>query len=260
MKINSDNLILTSIMSRKTGAPQINGYGKREKPFYKNQNGKIKRFINTVEKIKVNSVILYDLPIDFDEHFPQSNPKHDNPYLYTKFVNSDGLHRYDHCDNRFYLYRDFLERHSAKNIFLTDCNDVYFNDDPFKIFSKDFDLYVGSEYRNTGWLAQKFRQINKSGVKWVKPDETQNNNLVRYNMGIIGGEKPMILKFINFIIDYMEEVDKNIGADSPAGILTLHNHFNLKRVFTGMPLHNNFRMPGAKDKENTRGNSYIVHK
>ena len=260
MKINNSNLILTSIMSRKTGANQINNYGKSEHPFYIAQHAWIRRFINSVEKIKVNATILYDLPIDFDKYFTRSNPTHDNPFRYVKFAKSDKLYRNDHCDNRFYLYRDFLKTHPAKNIFLTDCNDVYFNDDPFKVFSKDCDLYVGSEYRNTGWLNAKFREINKSGVKWVKPDEIQNNKLVSYNMGIIGGTKPMIMKFINHIIDYMEEIDKNIGADTPAGILTLHNHFNLKKIFTGMPLHNHFRMPGGKDKERTRGKAYIVHK
>ena len=249
--ISNKEIILTNIMSRKTRASQIHGYGDNPEPFHVTQYHKIKKFIKSAEDVGVKTCILYDI---LSDELLSLQSKIITFHKYTD------LHRQDHCDNRFYLYRDFLKQTTAKRIFLTDCNDVKFNQNPFQIFSNKYDLYVGSEYRDTGWLDNKFRQINASGVNWSKPDELVNNIFTRYNMGIIGGNKSNILKFINHIIQYMEQVGVDIGVDSPAGILTLHNHFNRKRIFTGMPLHNHFRMPGAEDIEGTRGKCYIVHK
>jgi hypothetical protein len=249
--MNEQNIILTNIMSRKTRASQINGYGDDPEPFHVTQFWKIKKFIMSAKDIGARTCILYD---DISDEL--LDLQCDN----ISFHEYKDQHRQDHCDNRFYLYKKFLEQTDVQKIFLTDCNDVKFNHNPFQIFSSKYDLYVGSEYRDTGWLNCKFRQINKSGVDWQIPDEIVDGVFTRYNMGIIGGNKSNICKFIDYIIQYMEQVNVDIGADSPAGILTLHNHFNKKRIFTGMPLHNHFRMPGTEDRDGTRSKCYIIHK
>lgn len=243
-------------MSRKTRASQINNYGNDPEPFHKTQLTKIKTFIKSVENINVRGCILYD---DISDNLLSLQSEN------ISFHKYNDLYRQDHCDNRFYLYRDFLDQTNVENIFLTDCNDVKFNHDPFQIFSDKYDLYVGSEYVEVGWLSNKLEEINRTGVNWKIPmwSDYINGVFTRYNMGIVGGNKSNICKFLTHIIDYMEQVSVDIGVNTPAGILTLLENFNRKRIFTGMPLHNHFRMPIEEDQKlhnNTRDKCYIVHK
>lgn len=239
-------------MSCKTRASQINGYGNDTEPFHMTQLDKIKKFIKSVEDINVRCCILYDVIGD-----ELLNLQSDN----VSFHEYKDVYRQDHCDNRFYLYRTFLKQTDAENVFLTDCNDVKFNHDPFQIISNMYDLYVGSEYIEVGWLCDKLEEINRTGVNWKIPmwSDYINGVFTRYNMGIIGGTKSNICVFLDHIIHRMEQVCGDIGANTPAGILTLLNHFNRKRIYTGMPLHNHFRMPDGEDPH-ARSECYIVHK
>lgn len=249
------NKILTSIMSSYTGSDQHNNYGKKDIPFYKQVPRGIDRFIKTVVDNNLSADIFYDTLSD--EVLSKAS---DN----ITFIQSTKHYRDFHNDNRFYLYRDHLKNSNATNIFLTDCYDLYFNKDPFELMSNNsqYDLFVGSEYRNTGWFRQYYQKCVDGGLPyaWDDLDETQNGKLVRYNVGIIGGDKNNIMKFLNRITELMDTVGKAVLADTPCGVLTLHQHFNLNRIFTGMPLHNHFRMASGEDKENTRNHSYIVHK
>tara|TARA_Y100001938_G_scaffold126893_1_gene179261 strand:- start:1270 stop:2028 length:759 start_codon:yes stop_codon:yes gene_type:complete len=250
---NNNNIILTSIMSSYTGSDQHNNYGKKNRPFYDQESSGINKFIHSVVNNNLKAIILYDTLSDKFLSRACDN---------ITFIQNTDHYRDFHNDNRFYLYRDYLKSSNATNIFLTDCNDLYFNKNPFELISDKYDLFVGSEYRDTGWFRQIFHKCTEGGLPyaWKDLDETQNGKLVRYNVGIIGGTKNNVMKYLNQVTKLMDTVDKAVFADTPCGILTLQQHFNLNRIFTGMPLHNNFRMPGKKDKENTRGNSYIVHK
>lgn len=242
------NLILTSVMSQDTGTKQINNYQDRAKPFHIDQHHLIKRWIDSANNIKTSGIIFYDQISD--KLLSTANTT-------IKFKQETKLTRNNHCDNRFYIYKEYLQQNKdIDNVFLTDCNDVYFNKNPFDLISDKYDLYVGSEYRPSRWCNQRFDLINRSGVSWELPQDERT----RYNMGIIGGRRDQVLKFLEHIVSYMNHVESSIGANTPAGILTLHNHFDLSRVFTGQPLHNHFRMPGKEDTEKTRGKSAIVHK
>jgi len=242
------DIILTSVMSQHTGAKQINDYQDDIKPFHIGQHVLIKRWIDSVNNIKTPGVIFYDQISD--ELLSTTN-------TVIKFKQETKLTRNNHCDNRFYIFKEYLQQNkNIDNVFLTDCNDVYFNKNPFNLMSEKYDLYIGSEYRPSRWCNQRFDLINRSGVSWELPQDEKT----RCNMGIIGGSRKHILNFLEHITNYMNQVDSNIGSNTPAGILTVHNHFNTSRIFTGMPLHNNFRMPGGEDKKNTRKHSYIVHK
>lgn len=235
-------------MSQHTGAVQINNYQDKVEPFHIDQHQLIKRWIDSVNNIKTPGVIFYDQISD--KLLSTAN-------TVIEFKQETKLTRNNHCDNRFYIYKEYLlQNKDIDNVFLTDCNDVYFNKNPFDLMSNKYDLYVGSEYLPSRWCNQRFELINHSGVSWEIPQDERT----RYNMGIIGGPRKHVLIFLEHITNYMNQVDLNIGSNTPAGILTIHNHFNKSRIFTGMPLHNHFRMPGEEDTEETRVKSAIVHK
>ena len=64
----------------------------------------------------------------------------------VKFVKYTKQHRPSYNDERFYCFRDYLERDkNIKRLFHTDLFDVEFHGNPFKIFEQGYDLYLGSE-------------------------------------------------------------------------------------------------------------------
>ena len=235
-------------MSRHTGAEQINDWQDLSRPFHVDQYWVIKRWIESVNSINSTGVMFYDQISDDLLSMAGTD---------LELKQETKLTRNNHCDNRFFIYKEYIQKNKdIDNVFLTDCNDVYFNKSPFDLINKKYDLYVGSEYLPSRWCKQRFDLIKKTGPEWELPQDES----IRYNMGIIGGCRDQVLKFLEHITSYMNQVDLNIGSNTPAGILTLHNHFDLSRVFTGQPLHNHFRMPKDLDIESSRASAYIVHK
>lgn len=153
---------------------------------------------------------------------------------HVKFYFYDGMHRPSYNDERFYCYRQYLDAHPEYDrIFCTDLFDVEFFGNPFAVFTDQCDLYLGSEKRGVAirWLQAKLRE---AGLPILSEDE------MIYNAGIIGGRREAIYGLIIGVIKLLDKIQPHINANTPA-YLHYTNRVYTGRIFTGYPLHNEFR-------------------
>lgn len=201
----------------------------------------IKEWYESVMDNNLKAIIFHnECSSEFIEKYSNSN---------ISFVYYNKLNRPSYNDERFYCYVKYLINHpEVENIFCTDIFDVKFFNDPFKLLSNEYSLYVGSEIPSWGWMDRKFRE--------VKLEKLPRTKMV-YNAGIVGGNREDILLFFNLMIDYFSNIDKNINAN-----MGVFNHCLRRvwkeKVFTGFPLHSTFK--GRQHKIPFEKGSYIKHK
>lgn len=117
-------------------------------------------------------------------------PKHSNPYF-----------------ARWIAIKEHLEDNIYKNVWCVDATDVEVLRDPFNNIEHGF-IYVGCEpsYTNSNaWL----RKHHKSNYY----RNLYNNRIPLKNAGILGGNKNMVLEFVERICNSINKVDKESLTD-----------------------------------------------
>ncbi len=227
--------IFTTYLTKNLDFSQHDCSGNAKPNNYKLMSG----WYNSVKKFDLNGVVFHnELSEDFIKKYTTDQIKFEK---YTK------VHRPSYNDERFYCYKSYLLNNpEVKRVIFTDMFDVQFFGNPFKVFSEEYDLYLGSETRKahaSKWLTMKMKQVG------LKP---LNKSMVIYNAGIIGGERGPILEFLDGMIELLNKVPTNINANSPVYV-HYTNRIYKGRIFTGHPLHNKFR-------SNKPGGAFIKHK
>ena len=220
-----NEIIMAPYFTRRIGFSQHDSSG-GAKP---NDFNLIKSWYETVWKLSVNAVIFHnELSNEFIKKYTTK---------YISFVRYDKVHRPSYNDERFYCYRDYLERNKNINrIICTDLFDVKFLKNPFELFSMGYDLYVGSEEKSHpssyGWKWVN-KKLKEQKLKQLSKDDTM------FNAGICGGDRKKFIKLLDMMIEIFEETPSRFNANMPVYNDCLRRLKSWK-IFTGFPLHNIF--------------------
>lgn len=184
----------------------------------------------TVNRVGLNGVVLHDgLPTDF---IRTATTKH------VKF------HRcppgeFPILHLRHFSVRDFLEKCDDEFVLITDVSDVAFKKDPFPLIRENChhsSLFIGSETKTIGAnrclkteLTRQYGQTSFSERRVVNP-------------GILGGRRQEVLQFLNLLTAEIERLGEGLlNSDMSIVNHVFHSNYNLADVFTGAPLHSQFR-------------------
>ncbi len=150
---------------------------------------------NSIIKQNIQGVILYDnLPSSFVKNYEKPN---------IRFRRAK-LGEFSIFEERWFLYHSFLKDTRIKKVFFTDVNDVYINNNPFKVFNiKPGEVYVGRDREiniaNSNWMNLEINQFfSDSGLRipygfYFMP---------LFNAGLLGGERTTMLFFISEMKKY----------------------------------------------------------
>lgn len=143
-----------------------------------------------------------------------------------------------------------IPKRNIQTVLITDLFDVTFNNNPYKCFTKDYDLYVGSEPMTIG-------QNNWVLHYWDKhyQNECPYLNEIVYNAGIIGGKITYVKAVATAICEDLEDTGLH-NQDMIAFNRILHEaKTEGVTIFTGAPFHSEF-----KSYQYNRNDLCIVHK
>ena len=185
----------------------------------------------TGKQFGVHFVIFHDsLNEQFQNNLMEIYPGH------VEFVKVNSLNRRSTNDARFYEEYDYLLSHPEINkVLLTDCRDVIFLKDPFKVMDVIGDyLYMG--------IDMPFHPSIRSswGVWILKPchrSEIYSEAVNRYpfhNAGVIGGTRHVMLAYLTLLIHYLDRTPHNRNCNMATTALVTGKHFS-NDYFSGYP-------------------------
>jgi hypothetical protein len=222
-------VILTSYFSKDIGYSQhtrpVRKYA-NALPCKKDYFDLIKDWYNSVVGLGLNAVVMHnELSDDFVKTYSRAN---------IKFIRYTKQHRPSYLDERFYAYREYLaDNPDIEKVLCTDMFDLKFINDPFKLFSDKYRLYVGSE-ANPGWEWMR----NKYKLAGIPP---LSEDKILYNAGLVGGYREEMIGLLNEMVSIFVCAPKNTDVDMVAINECLHHKLGHIPVFTGHPLHNVFK-------------------
>ena len=162
-------------------------------------------------------------------------------------------------DYRFFIYRQYLmERPQLRNVFMTDGNDLFIVQNPFRELRTDR-IYVGSEVgdvRKSRWMMRRFQLLNRGGRRFdFKLSRWRTNPI--YSAGILGGSYEMCMEFLNDMTGKFESLDpeqRKLNLNMAVFNHTVYERFRHRRV-TGVPIHSLY-----KRYESDRQDVWFIHK
>lgn len=178
---------------------------------------------------------------------------------YITFIKVEDCNNYSPHDYRWLIYNNFLTSNldSIHNIFFTDISDVIIKQNPF-LHIEDNILYVGDEYEypwENWWSSSRVNYYlnNLNDFKEIYNNYKHSSFL---NAGILGGNKNIVLKFLNLMERFIE-----ITLDKPYGTtdMILFNYILYKyfpyNVKHGEPINSKFKL-----NETHRDDVWFIHK
>jgi len=198
----------------------------------------------------VQSVILHDaLP----EAFVKENRR--TGKLEFERVNLTNYDQYLGCnDVRFPVFTDWLRLHPEHEVvFTTDLFDVEVLQNPCILVSQAPDrLYVGSEQENPfgcDFLRERFDLMGGQYRVWYEDMSHRDSQATMFNAGIIGGGRHIFMSFLEAVTRVLEDpalqirlLKRQVNVNMAAVNYAIRsNETLLSKVFTGHPLHSEFK-------------------
>ena len=186
----------------------------------------------TGKQFGVHFVIFHDsLKEQFQNNLIKLYPGH------VEFVKVNSLHGRSTNDARFYEEYAYLLSHPEINkVLLTDCRDVIFLKDPFKVMDVIGDyLYMGIDkpfYRSlvgSGWGNKVIKPCHRSEI-----NSDAANRYPLHNAGVIGGTRHVMLAYLTLLIHYFDKTPHNINCNMGTTGLVTEKHFS-NDYFSGYP-------------------------
>ena len=185
----------------------------------------------TGKQFGVHFVIFHDsLNEQFQNNLIKLYPGH------VEFVKVNSLHGRSTNDARFYEEYAYLLSHPEINkVLLTDCRDVIFLKDPFKVMDVIGDyLYMG--------IDKPFQRSLRSSwgdrvLKPCYPSEINSDGANRYplhNAGVMGGTRYVMLAYLTLLIHYFDRAPHNRNCNMGTTGLVTGKHFS-NDYFSGYP-------------------------
>jgi hypothetical protein len=197
------------------------------------------------------------LLVFYDQLESSFKNKYDSKYI--TFIKVEDCNLFSPHDYRWIIYYNFLRNNVdvVDNIFFTDISDVLIKQNPFQYVEKDT-LYIGDEYEyswENWWALPKIEYYIKN-IKNFNGIYEKNKLYPFLNAGILGGEKGIVLKFLEKMKNYIEStLDKPYETtDMIIFNYILHKYFkhNIKH---GEPINSKFKL-----NEIHRNDVWFIHK
>ena len=186
----------------------------------------------TGKQFGVHFVIFHDsLSEQFQNNLIELYPGH------VEFVKVNGLNGRSTNDARFYEEYEYLLSHPEINkAVLTDCRDVIFLKDPFKVMDVIGDyLYMGIDMPFHVSLKRSW-----VGVVMLRPchrselDTDAANRYPLHNPGAMGGTRHVMLAYLTQLIHHFDRTPHNINCNMGTVSLVTEKHFS-NDYFSGYP-------------------------
>lgn len=165
-------------------------------------------------------------------------------------------------DERFFLYKDFLERRGLRddmNVVFTDCSDVLFKKDPGEFIEQTRKICLGADMTETPLVKTNLWAINKiENLVKERPSLFTKEEILGFiesplvNAGVLGGKIANCLNYLEHLVGFLNlcpaEGNWNMVAFNYA-------HWRMRSdCFAGSPFVSGFK------KYNYEFPGYIVHK
>lgn len=216
-------VVITVMMTQKPD-PQ------RGEPISSDYLNYIRPWWTTVNKVGLQGVILHDgLPQNFISEATTEN---------VSFTKCE-LGQFPILHQRHFAVRDYLRQSTAEYVLITDVSDVAFKRDPFELMvsqPEEIRLFIGSEKKPIGR-----NKCLKSEMR-DQYGNVEHAERTVVNPGILGGRRKEVIDFLNLLTDEIEAHGHHlINSDMCMVNRVFHRNYSLSEVFTGSPLHSEFR-------------------
>ncbi len=202
----------------------------------------VKDWADSVAALKLQGIIFHN---NFTEN---TREKYSNEYI--SFVKIDYIAQFNPNVYRYFVYLDFLRQHfnEIESVFVSDISDVVVLKNPFiqpLFIQNSLSLFCGDEPKllNNQWMKDHANHL-RSNISDYAQYEEDFKNAVLLNCGIIGGNFPVMLEFIEMLCSIHEQYNKNnttaYTGDMGAFNYLVRTQFN-DRVLHGAPVNTEFK-------------------
>lgn len=123
-------------------------------------------------------------------------------------------------------------------VLFTDCHDVYFVNNPFKLMFGNYKLFIGNE--GSSWNSWMYSASSRCGIGAFDTNVT-------WNAGIVGGDHAEVLRLVRKMVILLLFQHSRYNryqsrlCDMPALNMIISSMYKRGDVFTGWPLHSRFK-------------------
>jgi len=227
--------------------------------------GKFYRSVLSIPGGRVHAIILHDsLPDEVVQNYTTADGSIEfvkvNPSHYESLLGVN--------DVRWPMIRDELRKRPDLNVvFMTDISDVQVKRNPCDlVLQSPHKLHVGSEKSGNSdqrnkWIESRFQDMGGKYKDWL--DTVEDHHIEPfYNAGLVGGTRDEVIAFAERMSEVIGDPEltakvdgKEINVNMGALMYILHAERDASAIFTGEPLHSNF-----KQYEDGRNDVYFIHK
>ena len=149
-------------------------------------------------------------------------------------------------DARFMLYLKYLQQHpEIQRLICTDISDVVFQENPFDLMTLlGSYLYIGQDLEEAEFLYDNawVRGVVRFcyGLNTSKDFDTVKYYQYLYNAGMIGGDRHIMLEFLQLVTDVLHKTPSSKNCNMPVVNYVAHMYFD-DITFTGFPFNNLFK-------------------
>lgn len=175
---------------------------------------------------------------------------------YINFIQVPECGFYSPHDYRWFIYENFTQNNQFNSIFFTDISDVIIASNPF-LDIDDKVLYMGDEQHHT-WNNEWALPRNEYYINNIEDFNlifNSNNNGPFLNAGVLGGNKSIVLDFLQHMVRYSSTtLDKPYNTtDMILFNYVIHKHF--KSIKHGAPINSIFNQHQINRKD-----VWFIHK
>lgn len=177
----------------------------------------IRPWYDSIKKLDIHGIIIHD---GIDSAFITKYQT--EKIQFRKYTAGN----YAIFDERWILYYLFISRTNIRFAFFTDISDVFVKANPFITFQNKDMLYIGRDNINkitlSEWMTNEIKTFSKeSGYSIPKSFKFQE----LYNVGIVGGDRNLILFFLSKVIDFFLLTNSEPYKEMTVFNLVIHNYF-----------------------------------
>ena len=222
--------IIVSTVFTTTASPVLSRYFKPQFRF-------LQKWYTTAVKYNLDLVIFYDT---YDSSAIARMKKFHSKTEFVKVTLKRSMN-----DQRYYFLYDYLREHpEVRKALLADIRDVEFRNDPFMVMDEIGDyLYVGIDSPfYLSYLSHGFsRSLTQACFRSKYSQDGEMNNLYgKYNAGVVGGSRAVMLNFLTHLKLILDKTPKR-NCNMAALNVAAHKNF-FEQIFSGYPYQCCFRM------------------
>jgi len=185
----------------------------------------IKKWYESVKKLNINAIIIHDgIDQQFIDEFETEKIKFRIFYA--------GNHPI--IDERWIIFYLFMIKTNIKKAFFTDIGDVIVTRNPFDLISEKNQLFIGRDNANkirlSGWIMNEIKKF-VTETKTTLPSSFYFQPL--YNVGIVGGNRKIILFILSKVIDQILSSDESTYKEMTIFNIVIHKYFFPKITYGG---------------------------